>query len=498
MVARRRSAKADGLHRASAELLQLRICGEHMTASPVLRDRTTVCVQGLGFVGTAMAIATASALDPSGKPCFEVTGVDLPTPAGQAAVTAINTGKLQLVSGDPNLQQALQECRARGNLAATTDETVYERADIVLVDIHLDVNFNPDGIPHVDFSGLRLAIRSLGQRLKPGALIIVETTVPPGTCERVVVPELAAALRTRGLPVDALLVAHSYERVMPGRDYLSSITNFWRVYSGTTEAAADACESFLSRVINTRDFPLTRLHSTTASETAKVLENSYRATNIAFIHEWGRFAESAGVDMFAVLDAIRVRPTHNNIRQPGFGVGGYCLTKDPAFVMVAATQLLNLPELDFPFCKAAMSTNATMPLHSLQLLRLALGGDLRDKRIMLLGVTYRQDVGDTRYSAAETFVRAAEEAGAHVEAHDPMLSHWPELDRSLPATLPDPRAADGVVFAVPHRAYADLDVVSWLHGSRPVILDADHVLTAQQVTALRSAGHKLHFVGRGD
>lgn len=458
--------------------------------------RPIVCVQGLGFVGTAMAIATASAADANGRPYFDVIGVDLPTSAGEARAAAINNGELAVTSTDLKLEEALRTCRVRGNLSATTAEDVYARADVVLVDVHLDVHYD-NGRPFADFTGFRAAITTLGRHLRPGTLVIVETTVPPGTCERIVVPQLAAELKRRGLPENAVMVAHSYERVMPGHDYLSSITNFWRVYSGTTEDAADACEAFLSRVINVRDFPLTRLHSTAASETAKILENSYRAVNIAFIHEWGRFAEHAGVDLFSVLEAIRVRPTHNNIRQPGFGVGGYCLTKDPAFAMISSNQLLNLPGLDFPFCELAMATNAGMPLHTLDRLRSAFGS-LDGRRILILGVSYRQDVGDTRYSPTETFVRAAEASGACVVGHDPLVDFWPELDRPVLTRLPDPTGFDAIVFAVPHREYADLDLVSWLRGARKLLLDANHVLTLAQVEALRANGHVLQFVGRGD
>lgn len=467
-------------------------------ASAPQARRPVVCVQGLGFVGTAMAIATAAALDDAGDPCFDVVGVDLPTEAGQARIAAINSGRLGMSTTDPTLPQTLSACHARGNLRATHEEHVYAQADIVLVDVHLDVDFAAGEQPRVDFGGFRAAIATLGRHLRPGALVIVETTVPPGTCERVVAPELATQLRKRGLPEDAILVAHSYERVMPGRDYLHSITNFWRVYSGMTDAAAVACERFLSRVINVAEYPLTRLHSTTASETAKVLENSYRATNIAFIHEWGRFAERAGVDLFGVLEAIRVRPTHNNIRQPGFGVGGYCLTKDPAFAMVSASQLLGLQDLDFPFCKLAMSTNADMPMHSLDRIRSLFGGDLRGRKILVLGVSYRQDVGDTRYSPTETFVRAAEAAGAEVTAHDPLLDFWPELGRSLPSDLPDPAGFDAVMFAVPHGEYHAIEVISWMSTSRAVVFDANHVLTPAQVASLRENGHPVHFVGRGN
>lgn len=459
--------------------------------------RPVVCVQGLGFVGTAMAIATAAARDADGAPCYDVVGVDLPTASGSARVAAINAGELGLNSTDPDLHRYLRVCREQGNLSATTDENVYARADVVLVDVHLDVESAAGEQPRVDFTGFKAAIATLGRHLKPGALVIVETTVPPGTCEHVVLPTLATELKRRGVAEDAVLVAHSYERVMPGRDYLKSIINFWRVYSGATSVAAEACERFLSRVINVAEYPLTRLPTTAASETAKILENSYRATNIAFIHEWGRFAERAGVDLFAVLDAIRMRPTHNNIRQPGFGVGGYCLTKDPAFVMVSSAQLLGLTDLDFPFCKLAMRTNADMPLHSLERLRGAFGGDLSGRRLLVLGVSYRQDVGDTRYSPTETFVRAAEEDGASVVAHDPLVDSWPELDRPVSKQLPDPKQFDAVVLAVPHQEYADLDVAAWLDGSRAIVLDTNHVLTAAQIAKLNESGRRPQFVGRG-
>lgn len=123
---------------------------------------------------------------------------------------------------------------------------------------------------------------------------------------------------------------------MPGSHYLDSIVNYWRVYSGVTKESADRCMHFLQSVINTEEYPLTQLSSTTASETAKVLENSYRALNIAFMEEWGRFAEEIGINMFEIVEAIRKRPTHANIMKPGFGVGGYCLTKDPLFVKIGA------------------------------------------------------------------------------------------------------------------------------------------------------------------
>jgi UDP-N-acetyl-D-glucosamine dehydrogenase len=460
-------------------------------------NRQTVCVQGLGFVGTAMAIAVANARDEIGEFLFDVIGVDLPTPEGQSKVDAVNAGKLPLATTDEELVQAFETAVANNTLTATTDPCAYQLADVTIVDIHLDVIRGEDGQPTVRFDGFRKAMSVLGQTMRPGSLVVVETTVPPGTCEYVVRPTIAEALQERGLPEDAILIAHSYERVMPGKEYYRSIVNFWRVFSGTTEAAADACEAFLSKVIHTKEYPLRRLHATTASETAKVLENSYRATNIAFIEEWGQFAESVGIDLFEVIDAVRVRPTHSNIRQPGFGVGGYCLTKDPLLAGIGARELFGIEGMDFPFSSRAVEVNAAMPKRSVEILRQQLGS-IHGKRILLLGVSYRQDVADTRYSPSEVFVNTARAEGAEVVCHDPLVAFWTEQMEHLPSEIPEPHTFDAVVFAVPHREYQEMDVTRWLGDARPLILDANNVLTEEQRLTMRQAGCPMAAVGRGN
>ncbi len=463
---------------------------------PVDRSRPVVCVQGLGFVGSAMAIAIANAHG-ADEPLYSVVGVDLPTEAGRHRVSSIARGEMPFPGGDPALDAALTRAHEAGNLTATEDPEVFSIADVVLVDINLDIDWSAPQ-PEVRFAPLQRAMDELGTRLRPGTLVIVETTVPPGTCERIIAPRLAAAMEARGLPADAIHLAHSYERVMPGAQYYDSIVNYWRVYAGTTPEAADACERFLSTVINVRDYPLTRLGSTTASETAKVLENSYRAVTIAFMEEWGRFAEAVGIDMFEIVGAIRKRPTHANMRQPGFGVGGYCLTKDPLFGAVAARTLFDRPDLPFPFSSEAVRTNAAMPLVALDKLRERFGGSLEGRRILLLGVSYREDVGDTRYSPAQTFVEAAEREGAAVTAHDPLVTFWAELARPVRGDLPDAAGFDAIVFTQASPAYRGLDLAAWLGAARGMeVIDANNVLTDDQRRQLREAGCGFTSIGRG-
>jgi len=458
-------------------------------------ERPVVCVQGLGFVGAAMAVAVANARRLDGSPRFDVIGIDLPTAAGKQRIDSLNSGHFPFESGDRALDLAVETAAREGNFFATSDASWYARATTVIVDINCDLKM-VDGKLEADVDLLREAVKVFGARIPAGTLVLVETTVPPGACARIVAPALEECFAQRGLPKDAWFLAHSYERVMPGKDYYASIVNFWRVYAGHTPQAADACEKFLREVVNTSDFPLTRLGSTTASETAKVLENSYRATTIAFIDEWGRFAEAVGVDLFEVIDAIRMRPTHSNIRQPGFGVGGYCLTKDPLFGKFSAERLFGRADLEFPFSTSAVETNNRMPLESVAKLRDMLGG-LTGTRILLLGVSYRPDVADTRFSPAATFVEEVEKCGATVTCYDPIVREWPETGKTIEKDLPRAALFDAAVFAVPNQSYHGLELQRWLSGGRPAILDANNVLTREQREELRGLGCIVESIGRG-
>ena len=444
-----------------------------------------------------MAVAVASARSEEGEALYQVTGVDQDTVPGRDRIATLARGQFPFRTIDDSLTEALARCHRQGNLSATTDEGVYTKADIVVMDLPLDIPFQDD-YPQLNLDSFKEAFRSVVRRVPKGALILVETTVPPGTCEQVLRPILIEELAARMLEEDAVHLAHSYERVMPGESYLESITHFWRVYAGITPQAGDACEEFLSSIIDVERYPLARLASTTASETAKLMENTYRAANIAFIDEWTKFAEVAGIDLYEVIDAIRVRPTHSNIRFPGIGVGGYCLTKDPAFTPAAAKQILNYQELEFPFSHLALQVNQAMPLHAAAKLSKLLGGDVHDKKILLLGISYRQDIGDTRFSPAEKFAQALLNAGAKVKAFDPFLDEWPEMDLQLFAHLPSPASFDAVVFAAPHQQFIELDLLSWFGAARPVVLDTVNVVSKGLRDLCRQSGIKVESIGRGD
>lgn len=460
------------------------------------QQRELVCVQGLGFVGAAMAAAVASARGPDGAPLYNVVGVDLPTPDGRSRIAAINEGRFPFPTTDRKLRAAIEQASQQGNLAATDDAAAYGAASIILIDVNFDIDRGGDEARFA-VEPFKAALAAIARHMRPDALLIVETTVPPGTCAKVVAPEVARMLAERGLPADRFLLAHAYERVMPGDAYFDSIVNFWRVYAGHTEAAADACERFLSSIVNTDRFPLRRLGSTTASETAKVLENSYRAVTIAMMEEWGRFAEVAGVDLFEVISAIRVRPTHSNIRTPGLGVGGYCLTKDPLFASVAARDIFER-EMDFTFSTRAVEINDRMPGRSVERLKEVLGGDLAGKTLLLLGLAYRPDVGDTRHSASFAFRDEAAAQGARLILHDPLVENISEFGGELLNQMPAPDGIDAIVFAVDHGEYRQFDFTAWLSGRTPLIFDANGILDKERREEFRRGGCVVASLGRGE
>ena len=459
-------------------------------------ERPVVCVQGLGFVGAAMAVAVATARDETGQPRFNVLGVERAGSHGERLAAQLSAGAFPFATEDAKLTTATAAAHAGGNLIGTTDPAAYGLASVIVIDINLDLDPNAQPAT-VDFTALREAVATVGQTMAPGALVVVETTVPPGTCEAVIAPVLEAELAARGHDAKALLLAHSYERVMPGPDYLDSITDYWRVFAGRSPAAGDACAVFLSQVVNVRDYPLRRLSSTTASETAKVMENSYRAANIALVDEWSRFAEAVDVDLFEVIAAIRQRPSHANLRAPGFGVGGYCLPKDPLMALAAARQLHGRPDLDFPFCRLAVEVNRAMPEASLAKLESLLGGDLSERSLLLLGVSYRPGVADTRWSPSESFARAAIGKGARVRVHDPLVRTWPELNLPVESELPPSVEVDGLVIAVGHDVYREFDLAAWAGVGDLAVVDAADVLDRAQRHRLRTQGHRVASIGRG-
>lgn len=463
--------------------------------------KKVVVVQGLGFVGSVMSLVVANALTEE----YAVVGIDLPTPTSWWKIQSINDGIFPVVADDPKIGQFYRQAKEKNNLYATFDSYIYSKADVIVVDINLDVqkqstgNGQLDGY-NVDLTPFKKAIESIGANCKPDVLVLVETTVPPGTCAKVVKPILEEKLTARGLPVTELKVGHSYERVMPGPKYVDSIQNFYRVFSGVDDKSAEATETFLRTIIRTDEYPLTRLGITHATEMAKVLENSYRAMNIAFMVEWSRFAEEAGVDIYEVVNAIRMRPTHKNIMLPGLGVGGYCLTKDPLLASWARQNLFGSEE-KLQQSETGVRINDRMPYYAFNYLKAQYPGSLAGKKVLLLGVSYLNDVGDTRYTPVQGFYEQLNNEGAAVTLHDPHVAYWEEKELHINKNLNELLSAeyDVVVITTGHKDYRGNAALRQILLSKPAafVYDTIGVLTKEEIEEL-SAKHTVKVIGRGD
>jgi nucleotide sugar dehydrogenase len=492
--------------------------------------REVVLVMGLGFVGAVMAAVVADASDERGNPRKFVIGMQRPSTRSFWKIPLLNRGVSPVSSEDPEVPLLIDRCvNEKKTLMATFTYDSLKLADVVVVDVQCD--YLKESLGNVrdgraDMDALEESLEIIGQHIGPETLVLIETTVAPGTTEQIAYPIIKKMFRKRGIQTDPLL-AHSFERVMPGRNYVSSIRDFWRVCSGVNEEATRRVVKFLNEVINTEQFPLTVLDRPIESETTKIVENSFRAAILAFLDEWSIFAERNGVDLIKVINAIKVRPTHSNIIFPGPGIGGYCLPKDGGLGVWADRHIHGFEDDIFKMTPLAVNINDTRALHVAQLTRDALrnmGRPIASAEILVLGASYREDVGDTRYSGSELIVRRLTEMGAELRVHDPYVLHWWEFEKQdeYPASshslkrffrgqerLKDLRVEqslekalhgiDAVILAVRHKHYLNLDPDEVVEsaGGPIAVIDCFGILEDARIKRYFELGCEVKGLGRG-
>jgi nucleotide sugar dehydrogenase len=283
----------------------------------------------------------------------------------------------------------------------------------------------------------------------------------------------------------------------------------------------------LNEVLNTEKYPLTVLDRPIESETAKIVENSFRAAILAFLDEWSLFSEQNGVDLIKVINAIKVRPTHSNMIFPGPGIGGYCLPKDGGLGLWAYRHIHGFEDNIFKITPLAVDINDTRSLHVAQLTRDALrnmGRPIASAEILVLGASYREDVGDTRYSGSELIVRRLTEMGAELRVHDPYVLHWWEFEKQdeYPVSahslkrffrsqekLKDLHVeqdlgkalheTDAVLFAVRHKHYLDIDPDEVVKnaGGPIAVIDCFGILDDRKIKRYFELGCEVKGLGRG-
>ncbi|ADL58822.1 nucleotide sugar dehydrogenase [Methanothermobacter marburgensis] len=412
-------------------------------------DNYRIAVFGLGHIGLPTAALFARA-------GFDVTGVDIST----ETVEKVNIGKSPVP--EPGLDELVAEVVGKGKLRATVDGvSAAEESNVMVVVVPTPVNSDNTS----DLSAVISATETISKGLKKGDLVIIESTVPPGACENVVLPILEkTGLRASG----DFGLAYTPERALPNNT-LHEMQNNARVIGGIDGKSAEMAAQLYGKV--TRGEVIV-VDDIITAEMVKLMENTYRDTNIALANELAVICESLGIDAIKAIEAANHHP-RVNLHTPGPGVGGHCLSIDPYFIVEMAEK----HGVPARLIRTAREVNESMPFHVLDIIRDALesaGRDLAGSRVGVLGVAYKGDVADARKTPTRPLVAALISEGAEVVVNDPHVD--PVLIKKMgvePVPLEEALESDCVVLMTDHSEYLEITPEMIVGGificTRPVL-----------------------------
>ena len=399
---------------------------------------------GLGYVGLPLSVEFATG-------GLRVTGFDL----SSEKVAAVNRGESYIKDVPAERVKALVDSK---QLDASCDFDRLAQCDAVIICVPtpLGKTKDPDLTMVVD------AAKAIAERLKPGQLVVLESTTYPGTTEELILPIMTA----RGLKVgESFFLAFSPERVDPGNARFHT-RNTPKIIGGMTETCTRVAQALYARAIDT----VIPVSSTQTAEMVKLLENTFRSVNIGLVNEVALMCDRLGVDVWEVIDAAASKPFGFMPFYPGPGLGGHCIPIDPLYLS------WKLKTLNYRarFIELAGEINSNMPDYVCEVVANALNDrekSVKGSRLLVLGVTYKRDIEDVRESPALDIIKILEGKGAHVSYNDPYVpelhvDHSPTVMRSQDL-LPSVRASDLVVIVTDHSSYPYRDIVE----SAPVVVD---------------------------
>ncbi|QYZ79239.1 nucleotide sugar dehydrogenase [Methanofollis formosanus] len=470
-----------------------------MTDTLSERIRTRGPIKKIGVVGMGYVGTPAAALFADLPEITEVIGFERGSPVSEEKVATLNRGECPLKGEEPGLADLITKVVEAGTFRATGDYAPVADLDAVTVAVQTPFRNKKDLIP--DFSPLRSALRSVGEHLTEGTLVVVESTVTPGTTAGMAGEVLEEA---SGLVAgEDFALAHAPERVMVGR-LLRNLREHDRCVGGIDEAStARAVELYAPLLTTGHVIPMTA----TAAEVTKTAENTFRDLQIAAANQLALYCEAIGVNFYEVrtgIASLKGEGITRAILWPGAGVGGHCLTKD-TFHLERGVRAIGAEALDFPEGRESLYTlargiNDFMPGHMLTLTGSALdqtGKSLEGATIALLGWAFLADSDDARESPSETYYEAATAAGAEVRVHDPWVGHAEgvAISHDLDTVL---SGADAVALFTAHREYRSLDParVKALCGcDHPAVIDGRNLVAPDPWI---EAGFAYRGIGRGD
>jgi UDP-N-acetyl-D-glucosamine dehydrogenase len=397
-----------------------------------------VAVVGLGYVGLPLALLAADK-------GYEVTGID----TVEEKVSHINEGKSPIV--DEYLEKEIKKTKIK----ATTNITEVRNADILIICVPTPVK---DGITP-DLGPLKGAVKAAASVMKKGALLIIESTINPGVCDDVVLPLVTS---TSGYSSDDFHLVHCPERINPG-DPEWSVRNINRVVGSNTKEGLKRAVNFYESILDAEIKPMATLKE---AEAVKVVENSFRDINIAFVNELAMSFQRMGINIENVIDGAATKPFAFMPHRPGCGVGGHCIPVDPYYLIEYARGF----GFNHDFLSLARRINSQMPEFTVELMKDTLndvGLPMKGTKIVLLGLAYKPNVDDDRESPAYEIQKLMKESGAEVIAYDPYIPSKSDADTLDEALC----QADAILLATHHKVFNKISASSLINARVKVVVD---------------------------
>jgi nucleotide sugar dehydrogenase len=422
--------------------------------------KQTVCVIGLGYVGLPLALRCA-------ERGYDVLGLDL----DQSKIEKINNGQ------SPFEEKFIEERIGQYKITATTDEKIISNADIVLICVPtpVDEKFYPDLKPVIGASQM------VARNLKKGALVVLESTVNPGVSEEVVEPIFKKA----GFTVsEDVFIAHCPERINPG-DPKWNVTNISRVVGSFDQKGLDTAVAFYKSIIDGEIRPMKSIRS---AEAVKIVENSFRDINIAFVNELAKSFDKFDIDVKDVIEGASTKPFAFMPHYPSCGVGGHCIPVDPYYLIERAKE----NGFDHKFLRTARAINNSMPAYTVELLQDALNDiemPMKGTSVGILGIAYKANVDDVRESPSIKIIELTKGYGSDVHTFDPHI-----LGRSTEKTLEEIlEKSQALVLVTDHKEFKEIDPETFKRHGIKVIIDGKNCLDKN---AIRKLGIIYKGIGR--
>lgn len=452
-----------------------------------------VGVLGMGYVGIPSAVLFADAS------CFDkVLGFQRNSKSSSYKIEMLNRGESPLKGEEPGLEDLISKVVKADKFECTPDFSRISELDAVTLAIQTPFANPKDLEP--DFSALIEGIRNVGKYLRPGMLVVLESTITPGTTEGMAkqILEEESGLKAG----EDFALAHAPERVMVGR-LLKNIREHDRIVGGINEESTRRAVELYSPVLTVgKVIPM----SATAAEVTKTAENTFRDLQIAAINQLALYCEAMGINVYDVrtgVDSLKGEGITRAVLWPGAGVGGHCLTKD-TYHLERGVKIGN-GQLDYPegadsIYVLARKVNDFMPLHMYNLTAAALkriGKEMKGSKIAMLGWAFIRDSDDARNTPSEPYRDLCLKAGATVMVHDPYVVNYPgiEISDDLEKVVKD---ADAVVVLAGHSAYFDVkaDWIKEATGKKnPIIVDGRNIVEPDEFIC---KGFVYKGIGRGD